>query len=204
MPLIRLKGYEELLDAAYWSRVIEWPQLWSITSTYAKPCTTHTYTHTHLHSHTHNDFVAICLQVGNGRDGFGPYQANDASLPPQLATVVNPNLWQFELANNNWSSGWLSSDVSFNEVFRVFNQQTTLKFWQDEMSIQLIVQEVPEQPKNLRINSQQSRSLQLTWSQPFAGNSPIEQYHIYYKQISGKPPQRISLSGFRSIVKSLI
>lgn len=53
------------------------------------------------------------------------------------------------------------------------------------MSIQLIVQEVPEQPKNLRINSQQSRSLQLTWSQPFAGNSPIEGYHIYYKQISG-------------------
>jgi len=59
-------------------------------------------------------------------------------------------------------------------------------FWQDEMSIQLIVQEVPEQPKNLRINSQQSRSLQLTWSQPFAGNSPIEEYHIYYKQISGR------------------
>lgn len=54
------------------------------------------------------------------------------------------------------------------------------------MSIQLIVQEVPEQPKNLRINSQQSRSLQLTWSQPFAGNSPIEHYHIYYKQITGK------------------
>jgi len=54
------------------------------------------------------------------------------------------------------------------------------------MSIQLIVQEVPEQPKNLRINSQQSRSLQLTWSQPFAGNSPIEEYHIYYKQISGE------------------
>lgn len=54
------------------------------------------------------------------------------------------------------------------------------------MSIQLIVQEVPEQPKNLRINSQQSRSLQLTWSQPFAGNSPIEHYHIYYKQITGE------------------
>ena len=58
-------------------------------------------------------------------------------------------------------------------------------FEQDEMSIQLIVQEVPEQPKNLRINSQQSRSLQLTWSQPFAGNSPIEEYHIFYKQITG-------------------
>lgn len=62
------------------------------------------------------------------------------------------------------------------------------------MSIQLIVQEVPEQPKNLRINSQQSRSLQLTWSQPFAGNSPIEEYHIFYKQISGM------LRGFKGLL----
>lgn len=54
------------------------------------------------------------------------------------------------------------------------------------MSLQLIVQEVPEQPKNLRVNSQQSRGLQLTWSQPFAGNSPIEEFHIFYKLISGR------------------
>lgn len=48
----------------------------------------------------------------------------------------------------------------------------------------LTVQEVPEQPKNLRINSQQSRSLQLTWTQPFAGNSPIEEFNIQYKPIT--------------------
>lgn len=53
------------------------------------------------------------------------------------------------------------------------------------MSIQLIVQEVPEPPKNLRINSQQSRSLQLSWSQPFAGNSPIDEYNVQYKLITG-------------------
>lgn len=47
------------------------------------------------------------------------------------------------------------------------------------------MQEVPEQPKNLRINAQQSRSLQLTWSPPFAGNSPIIEYHIQYKLITG-------------------
>lgn len=58
--------------------------------------------------------------------------------------------------------------------------------FKDELSLHLIVQEVPEQPKNLRINAQQSRSLQLTWSQPFAGNSPIIEYHIQYKLITGK------------------
>lgn len=63
--------------------------------------------------------------------------------------------------------------------------QASNAFGLDEMSMHLIVQEVPEQPKNLRINAQQSRSLQLTWTQPFAGNSPIEEYHIQYKLIAG-------------------
>ena len=77
------------------------------------------------------------------------------------------------------------SDKPFYEYF-VISFHLNLTKLQDELSIQLIVQEVPEQPKNLRINSQQSRSLQLTWSQPFAGNSPIEECHIYYKQITGQ------------------
>ena len=66
----------------------------------------------------------------------------------------------------------------------------------------LIVQEVPEQPKNLRINSQQSRSLQLTWSQPFAGNSPIEEYNIQYKPINDiwQNAERISVTGSQSVV----
>lgn len=66
----------------------------------------------------------------------------------------------------------------------------------------LIVQEVPEQPKNLRINLQQSRSLQLTWSQPFAGNSPIEEYVIQYKPISSlwQSAEKISVTGAQSLI----
>ncbi|PSN42210.1 hypothetical protein C0J52_11247 [Blattella germanica] len=57
-------------------------------------------------------------------------------------------------------------------------------YGQDEMVIQLIVQEVPEMPKNIRVNDQQSRSLQLSWTQPYAGNSPITNYIIQYKLVS--------------------
>lgn len=66
----------------------------------------------------------------------------------------------------------------------------------------LIVQEVPEQPKSLRINSQQSRSLQLTWSQPFAGNSPIEEYNIQYKIIADtwQTAERITVPGSQSVI----
>lgn len=66
----------------------------------------------------------------------------------------------------------------------------------------LVVQEVPEQPKNLRINAQQSRSLQLTWSQPFAGNSPIIEYHVQYKIISEswQVSERLSVTGTQTVV----
>lgn len=57
-------------------------------------------------------------------------------------------------------------------------------FGQDELYIQLIVQEVPESPKNLRINLQQSRSIQISWNQPYTGNSPIEEYMVQYKPIA--------------------
>lgn len=66
----------------------------------------------------------------------------------------------------------------------------------------LVIQEVPEQPKNLRINAQQSRSLQLTWSQPFAGNSPIIEYHVQYKIISEswQACERLSVTGTQTVV----
>lgn len=57
-------------------------------------------------------------------------------------------------------------------------------FGQDELLIQLVVQEVPEPPKNLRINLQQSRTIQISWNIPFSGNSPIEEYIVQYKPIS--------------------
>lgn len=57
-------------------------------------------------------------------------------------------------------------------------------YGQDELMIQLVVQEVPEAPKNLRINLQQSRTIQISWNIPFSGNSPIEEYILQYKPIS--------------------
>ncbi|XP_022215405.2 Down syndrome cell adhesion molecule-like protein Dscam2 isoform X3 [Drosophila obscura] len=102
------------------------------------------------------------------------------------------------------------SELGISHTYRqdtgIYICQASNAFGQDEMSIQLIVQEVPEQPKNLRINSQQSRSLQLTWSQPFAGNSPIEEYHIYYKQISvfvtdiWQNAEHITITGAQTVV----
>lgn len=59
--------------------------------------------------------------------------------------------------------------------------------------------EVPEMPKNIRVNDQQSRSLQISWTQPYAGNSPITSYIIQYKLVSGK----YFLGIFKSVYESV-
>ncbi|XP_049816620.1 Down syndrome cell adhesion molecule-like protein Dscam2 [Schistocerca nitens] len=80
------------------------------------------------------------------------------------------------------------SELGISRTYRhdtgVFSCYASNSYGQDEMAIQLIVQEVPEMPKNIRINDQQSRSLQLSWTQPYAGNSPITSYTIQYKLVS--------------------
>lgn len=40
-------------------------------------------------------------------------------------------------------------------------------------------------PKNIRIIDQQSRSIQISWTQPYAGNSPIINYIVQYKEAPG-------------------
>lgn len=81
------------------------------------------------------------------------------------------------------------SELGISHTYRqdtgIFTCYASNAYGQDEMGIQLIVQEVPEYPKNIRINDQQSRSIQLSWTQPYAGNSPITTYTVQYKLGSG-------------------
>ncbi|KAH9632597.1 hypothetical protein HF086_001840 [Spodoptera exigua] len=66
------------------------------------------------------------------------------------------------------------------------------------MLIHLVVQEVPEMPKNIRIIDQQSRSIQISWTQPYAGNSPIINYIVQYKEAPDSwptTPQKVIVPG---------
>lgn len=60
------------------------------------------------------------------------------------------------------------------------------------------VLEIPEVPKNIRVNDQQSRSLQVAWTQPYAGNSPITNYIVEFKLVPddwSKHPEKVVVSG---------
>uniref|UniRef100_A0A4Y0BIQ2 Down syndrome cell adhesion molecule-like protein Dscam2 n=1 Tax=Anopheles funestus TaxID=62324 RepID=A0A4Y0BIQ2_ANOFN len=98
------------------------------------------------------------------------------------------------------------SELGISHTYRqdtgVYICQASNAFGQDEMSIHLVIQEVPEAPKNLRINSQQSRTLQLSWSQPFAGNSPIEKYNVEYKLVTEpwQSAEHITVAGTQTVI----
>lgn len=98
------------------------------------------------------------------------------------------------------------SELGISHTYRqdtgVYVCHATNAFGHDEMSIQLVIQEVPEPPKNLRINSQQSRTLQLSWSQPFAGNSPIEKYNVEYKLTTDlwQSAEHITVAGTQTVI----
>ncbi|XP_049786375.1 Down syndrome cell adhesion molecule-like protein Dscam2 [Schistocerca cancellata] len=56
------------------------------------------------------------------------------------------------------------------------------QYGSDESDIWVIVQEVPEAPANVHVQNYTSRAVNLTWEQPYDGNSPITVYTVQYKK----------------------
>ncbi|XP_023233546.1 Down syndrome cell adhesion molecule-like protein Dscam2 isoform X2 [Centruroides sculpturatus] len=52
------------------------------------------------------------------------------------------------------------------------------QYGEDTANIQLTIQDVPDPPQNIEINEVTSRSVRLSWSQKYTGNSPITEYII--------------------------
>lgn len=79
----------------------------------------------------------------------------------------------------------LSIERTIRQDTTTFTCGATNAYGQDEMHIQLIVQEIPEAPRNVRVIEQLSRSIGLSWTLGFAGNSPINSYIVQYKLGTG-------------------
>ncbi|XP_046406550.1 Down syndrome cell adhesion molecule-like protein Dscam2 isoform X2 [Ischnura elegans] len=53
-------------------------------------------------------------------------------------------------------------------------------FGKDETVVELMVQDVPEAPTDVRVMETRSRTVKLSWTEPDEGNSPILQYTVVY------------------------
>ncbi|KAL3210792.1 hypothetical protein MRX96_036891 [Rhipicephalus microplus] len=50
----------------------------------------------------------------------------------------------------------------------------------DETNVQLLVQEPPSSPADVRAMKISSRSIEISWSPSYNGNSPIRKYHVHF------------------------
>lgn len=67
----------------------------------------------------------------------------------------------------------------------LFTCVATNAFGSDDASINMIIQEVPEMPYALKVLDKSGRSVQLSWAQPYDGNSPLKRYIIEFKTSRG-------------------
>lgn len=81
---------------------------------------------------------------------------------------------------------------------------------QEERSIKLSVIEIPEAPSDVRVSEVWSRSVSITWTAPFNGNSQLTKYliHIWKEEINGRSSRLVSeeLKPFATshVVKNLL
>ncbi|KAH7636186.1 mdscam3 [Dermatophagoides farinae] len=59
-------------------------------------------------------------------------------------------------------------------------------FGHDDTNIQLIVQEPPDPPGDIKIIERDGRSIRIQWSTPYSGNSPLTHYIVQHKPESEK------------------
>ncbi|ROT84147.1 down syndrome cell adhesion molecule [Penaeus vannamei] len=63
----------------------------------------------------------------------------------------------------------------------VYTCVATNAFGSADTNINLIIQERPEQPSSLKVLDKSGRSVELSWTSPYDGNSPITRYIVEYK-----------------------
>lgn len=63
------------------------------------------------------------------------------------------------------------------------------------MNLQLIMQEPPDSPQEVKVLEADGRSATISWSPPFSGNSPITNYVIQYKPDNVTTYTNVTISG---------
>ena len=124
----------------------------------------------------------------------------EGDLPIELVwTMKNSNLVEnprYTISEKNISDGVVLSNLSINHSQRndsaTFTCVATNAFGSDNTSIDLIVQEVPENPSDLEVLATASRNITLTWKAPYDGNSPITRFMIESKSKKGSWQHDIS------------
>ncbi|KAI2811059.1 hypothetical protein BLOT_002229 [Blomia tropicalis] len=99
-----------------------------------------------------------------------PFVANDDSRFDMMETIMTEGIKsELLIRNSDRRDGGLYTCLTSNS------------FGRDDTNIQLIVQEPPDAPTDIKVNERDGRTLRLVWSTPYSGNSPLTHYVVQHK-----------------------
>ncbi|CAN7984334.1 unnamed protein product, partial [Ixodes hexagonus] len=120
------------------------------------------------------DFCAQCLAVG------------DAPLLYSWEKNQNPlDAERYRVKKEQKKGGSFESDLLISRATRedsgVFSCKAENRHGEDTTHFQVIVQEPPDSPSDVKVTNFTSRSATLQWHTPYNGNSPITRYVLQHK-----------------------
>ena len=120
----------------------------------------------------------------------------------RLDSQVDP---RYTVREETITDGWMST-ISIKRTERgdsaLFTCVATNAFGSDDTSINLIIQEVPETPFDLKVLEKNGRNIKLSWQAPYNGNSNLTRYLIEFKPTKGtwqNDIDRVLVSGDETI-----
>ncbi|XP_071033639.1 cell adhesion molecule Dscam1-like [Parasteatoda tepidariorum] len=111
-------------------------------------------------------------------------------------TLNTKLMTRYRLTETVFSNGSLS-ELLIESVGRedsaLFTCLATNSYGKDETNIQLIIQEKPDIPQDVKVIRTGSRSLDLSWSPPYSGNSRLLKYTFSYKKVLDEEQKSVKI-----------
>ncbi|KAH9406242.1 hypothetical protein TYRP_013848, partial [Tyrophagus putrescentiae] len=99
-----------------------------------------------------------------------PFLVNEDNRYDLIETILNEGIKsELIIRNSDRRDGGLYTCLTSNSYGR------------DDTNVQLIVQEPPDAPTDIKVAERDGRSVRLVWSQPYSGNSPLTHYVLQHK-----------------------
>lgn len=92
---------------------------------------------------------------------------------------------RYEVKEKVLSNG-ITSEITIHRADRrdsaLFTCVASNTFGQDDTNLQLIMQEPPDTPQDVKVVEYTSRNAKISWTAPYSGNSQITEYILQYKE----------------------
>nr|XP_042908701.1 Down syndrome cell adhesion molecule-like protein Dscam2 [Parasteatoda tepidariorum] len=122
-----------------------------------------------------------CIAVGDKHMSFS-WKKNGAHLDATTETRYSQTTEETPLGGRSI----LVIDKVEKKDSALFTCDAINEYGDDSKNIQLTIQDIPDAPQKTEVHDVSSRSVRVSWSKPFDGNSPILQYTVMWRQLEGQ------------------